>query len=96
MTVRGTVSAGVEAGCLLFVPEPGGVLSGAPTGGPTGTGMGTRMGMGMGARRGPWVLVGRTAGIEAGSTVTVRGVPAPGMTTTCQQGTPFRVEAVVG
>ncbi len=70
MTVTGTVSAGVESGCLVFEPKS------APG-------------------KGTWVLVGRTGGLEAGMTVTIRGALAPGVMTTCQQGTPFRVEAVV-
>ncbi len=31
--------------------------------------------------------------LTAGATVTVTGRPAPGMLTTCQQGTPFQVES---
>jgi hypothetical protein len=87
MTVRGTVSAGVEAGCLLFRPESRVGASGSP-----GTVSGPVSGLVAG---GVWVLVGRTDGIEVGSTVTIRGSLAPGLVTTCQQGTPFRVDAVL-
>lgn len=69
--VRGTITEGVEAGCLVFTPESA-------------------------TTEGSWVLVGNTAGLEAGQTVTLRGTPAPEVMTTCQQGTPFRVESVLG
>lgn len=69
--VRGTITEGVEAGCLVFTPESA-------------------------TTDGSWVLVGNTAGLEAGQTVTLRGTPAPEVMTTCQQGTPFRVESVLG
>jgi hypothetical protein len=69
--VRGTITEGVEAGCLVFTPQSA-------------------------ATDGSWVLIGKTAGLEAGQTVTLRGVPAPEVMTTCQQGTPFRVESVLG
>jgi hypothetical protein len=69
--VRGTITEGVEAGCLVFSPENA-------------------------TTDGSWVLVGNTAGLEAGQTVTLRGTPAPEVITTCQQGTPFRVESVLG
>lgn len=67
--VRGTVTEGVEAGCLILTPESAGT-------------------------DGPWVLIGNTTGLEAGQTVTLRGTPAPDVMTTCQQGTPFRVDSV--
>jgi hypothetical protein len=70
VTVTGTVSAGVEKGCLLFAPEadqPGGA----------------------------WVLLGHTDGLEAGQRVTLRGALIDSTTTTCQQGSPFRVEQVL-
>jgi hypothetical protein len=44
---------------------------------------------------GSWVLVGRTDGLEAGQRVTLRGARLDSGATTCQQGTPFRVEEVV-
>jgi hypothetical protein len=69
--VTGTVSAGVEKGCLLFSPEDG------------------RPG-------GAWLLVGRTDGLEAGQRVTLRGARLDVASSTCQQGSPFRVEEVVG
>jgi hypothetical protein len=68
--VTGTVSAGVEKGCLMFSPEddqPGGA----------------------------WLLVGHTEGLEDGQRVTLRGARLDVASTTCQQGTPFRVEEVV-
>ena len=70
VTVTGTVSAGVEKGCLMFSPEddqPGGA----------------------------WLLVGHTEGLEDGQRVTLRGARLDVASTTCQQGTPFRVEEVV-
>ena len=67
-TLTGTVSAGVENGCLVLTATSG--------------------------QRGPWQLVGSTAGIAPGAQVTVRGRPAPDLATRCQQGTPFVVEAV--
>ncbi|MDF2144940.1 hypothetical protein [Knoellia sp. p5-6-4] len=69
--VRGAITEGVEAGCLVFTPESA-------------------------TTDGSWVLVGNTAGLDAGQTVTLRGTPAPEVVTTCQQGTPFRVESVIG
>lgn len=67
-TLTGTVSAGVESGCLMLTVTQG--------------------------QQGIWQLVGTTDGITPGDRVTVRGSPAPGLVTTCQQGTPFVVEAV--
>ncbi|MET1036959.1 MAG: hypothetical protein ABW075_01715 [Aeromicrobium sp.] len=43
---------------------------------------------------GSWVLVGEVAGLADGDRVTLRGSPAPSLSTRCQQGTPFVVEAV--
>lgn len=45
---------------------------------------------------GAWVLVGHTEGLEAGQRVTLRGARLDVATTTCQQGSAFRVEEVVG
>ena len=70
MEVRGTITDGVEAGCLVFTPQ------GA-------------------AADGSWVLIGNTAGLAAGQTVTLRGARMDDVMTTCQQGFPFRVEAVL-
>lgn len=70
MEVRGTITNGVEAGCLVFTPE-----------GP--------------AADGSWVLIGNTAGLAAGQTVTLRGARLDDVMTTCQQGFPFRVEEVL-
>lgn len=42
-----------------------------------------------------WTLVGKTTGLRAEDTVTVRGVPMPDLVTTCQQGEAFRVDEVV-
>lgn len=67
-TLTGTVSPGVESGCLMLTVTRG--------------------------QRGPWQLVGSTAGLTPGAQVTVRGRPAPDLATRCQQGTPFVVEAV--
>jgi hypothetical protein len=70
LTVQGTVTEGVEAGCLLFTTEPP-------------------------AADGPWVLVGNTEDLEPGMTVTLRGSRRDDVMTTCQQGLPFQVEAVL-
>ncbi|GAB3074607.1 hypothetical protein [Phycicoccus sp. Root101] len=70
VTVTGSVSDGVEAGCLLLTPIPT-------------------------DPNGPWLLIGKVAGIAAGQQVTVRGYRVEDMASTCQQGRPFRVEAVV-
>jgi hypothetical protein len=66
MTVSGTVSDGVEAGCLVLTTDDG-----------------------------TYTLIGQTRGLTAGQQVTVRGVLAPDVLTTCQQGTPFRVLEVL-
>jgi hypothetical protein len=66
VTVTGTVSDGVEAGCLVLTTDDG-----------------------------TYTLIGRTRGLTAGTRVTLRGVPAPDVLTTCQQGTPFRVLEVL-
>jgi hypothetical protein len=47
------------------------------------------------ADSGAYTLVGRTAGIRAGERVRVRGAEAPDVATVCQQGTVFRVDAVL-
>ena len=71
VTLRGTVSKGVEAGCLVFTtPESA-------------------------ATDGTWVLVGRTAGLEDGDQVTLRGARRNDLATTCQQGPAFEVAEVV-
>jgi hypothetical protein len=70
VTVTGTVSAGVENGCLLLTTRPA-------------------------SPDGPWQLVGNIAGIEPGQKVTVRGARVDTVATTCQQGLPFDVQAVV-
>ena len=66
ITVSGTVSDGVEAGCLVLTTDDG-----------------------------TYTLIGQTRGLTAGRQVTLRGVPAPDVLTTCQQGTPFRVLEVL-
>ena len=66
VTVSGTVSDGVEAGCLVLTTDDG-----------------------------TYTLIGQTRGLTAGRQVTLRGVPAPDVLTTCQQGTPFRVLEVL-
>ena len=66
VTVSGTVSDGVEAGCLVLTTDEG-----------------------------TYTLIGQTRGLTAGSQVTLRGVPAPDVLTTCQQGTAFRVLEVL-
>jgi hypothetical protein len=66
VTVTGTVSDGVEAGCLVLTTDDG-----------------------------TYTLIGQTRGLTAGSQVTLRGVPAPDVLTTCQQGTAFRVLEVL-
>lgn len=43
-----------------------------------------------------YVLVGRTAGLVAGRAVTVTGTVDRDLLTTCQQGTPLRVQRVTG
>jgi hypothetical protein len=48
------------------------------------------------ARGASWLLGGNTRGIRPGDTVTVRGALVPDLMTTCQQGTPFRVESFTG
>ena len=70
MTVRGTVSKGVEKGCLVFTPESA-------------------------SSEGTWVLIGNTAGLEPGQTVTISGARRDDMATVCQQGMPFMVEQIV-
>ncbi|TPG19767.1 hypothetical protein EAH86_04900 [Pedococcus bigeumensis] len=42
-----------------------------------------------------YVLIGELAGVVPGSRATVRGHEATNVRTTCQQGSPFRVTAVV-
>lgn len=66
VTLSGTVSDGVEAGCLVLTTDDG-----------------------------AYTLIGQTRGLVAGAQVTVRGVPAPDVLTTCQQGTVFRVLEVL-
>ena len=66
LTLTGTVSAGVEKGCLVL--ESDGKA---------------------------YVLLGELAGVLPGSQVTVRGHEATNVQTTCQQGPPFQVTAVV-
>ena len=70
LTVTGSVSDGVENGCLLLTPTPT-------------------------DNNGPWMLMGKVAGIKAGQQVTVRGYRVENIASTCQQGRPFQVEAVV-
>lgn len=66
LTVSGTVSDGVEAGCLVLTTDDG-----------------------------IYTLIGRTRDLTPGRQVTLRGVPAPDVLTTCQQGTVFRVLEVL-
>lgn len=66
LTVSGTVSDGVEAGCLVLTTDDG-----------------------------TYTLIGRTRDLTPGRQVTLRGVPAPDVLTTCQQGTVFRVLEVL-
>ncbi|GAA2736161.1 hypothetical protein GCM10009867_20190 [Pedococcus aerophilus] len=70
VTVTGTVTDGVENGCLMLTTDPA-------------------------SPDGPWQLIGNTAGIKAGQKVTVRGARVDTVATTCQQGLPFDVQAVV-
>ena len=44
---------------------------------------------------GAFTLIGRTSGIRAGDRVRVRGAEAPDVATVCQQGTAFRVDALL-
>ena len=44
---------------------------------------------------GAFTLIGRTSGIRAGDRVRVRGAEAPDVATFCQQGTAFRVDALL-
>ena len=44
---------------------------------------------------GSWLLVGQTAGLKAGDTVTVRGAVMEDLATTCQQGQPLWVDEVL-
>lgn len=44
---------------------------------------------------GLWLLVGETAGLRAGDTVTVRGAVMDDLATTCQQGQPLWVDEVL-
>jgi hypothetical protein len=66
LTLTGTVSAGIEKGCLVL----------------TSDGM-------------AYVLIGELPGVLPGGHVTVRGHRATDVATTCQQGQPFRVSAVL-
>ena len=66
LTVSGTVSDGVEAGCLVLTTDDG-----------------------------IYTLIGRTRDLTPGRQVTLRGVPAPDVLTTCQQGTVLRVLEVL-
>jgi hypothetical protein len=45
--------------------------------------------------RGTWTLVGATAGLKAGDTVTVRGTVREDLATTCQQGPALWVDEVL-
>lgn len=49
----------------------------------------------LGEGEGLWLLVGHTAGLAAGDTVTLRGTAVNGMATTCQQGRPLWVDEVL-
>ena len=49
----------------------------------------------LGEGEGLWLLVGHTAGLAAGDTVTLRGPAVNGMATTCQQGRPLWVDEVL-
>ena len=44
---------------------------------------------------GAYTLIGRTTGIREGDRARVRGAEAPDVATVCQQGTVFRVDAVL-
>lgn len=66
LTLTGTVTAGVEKGCLVLIS--GGMA---------------------------YVLIGELTGVLPGSDVTVRGHEATNVRTTCQEGPPFQVTAVV-
>lgn len=66
ITVRGTVAAGVEAGCLTITDA-----------------------------QGTWTLVGATADLKPGSTVTVRGAVRDDLATICQQGPVLWVDEVL-
>lgn len=66
ITVRGTVTEGVEAGCLTI-----------------SDGQGT------------WTLVGATADLKAGATVTIRGTVRDDIATICQQGPALWVDEVL-
>jgi hypothetical protein len=94
-----TVDSGVTAP-RSYAPEPS---SGSPTGKavPELTLTGTvEAGVEKGCRvlvadGTAYVLIGELAGVRPGSQVTVRGHEATNVRTTCQQGPPFRVTAVV-